>query len=364
MSHLHIQFRLGSIPVRIEPSFWLITLILGVRLGSAAGIALWTALELVAVLVHELGHALTARAFGAEPSIVLHSMGGITRYQVPKTKPYGRWHSVATSFAGPMAGFVLALVTFLGAMLIAPGGGSPLDRALTVWSLALSPRADSMTSLALALTLWINVGWGLINLLPILPLDGGNIVRALLSGASPESGTVRALWVSAVVGPAVVVLLFKAGMPMAGMLFGYFVFASVRQLLEARKNASDRREGLYDRLDDAQRALREGNVEQAEALASGALDKASSPIVRRTALHLVAAARLQRGDARSALDALRNLPDNETDPLLLGATLLECGRAEDAIPHLERAIRLSDSPHARDLLESARRVAQVWNGGA
>ncbi len=364
MSRLQIHFRLGSIPVRIEPGFWLVTVLLGSRYASVLVLGLWIVLELIAVLVHELGHALAARAFGAKPDIVLHSMGGLTRYAVPRGRAYGRLPSMAISFAGPLAGFLFAAATVLAAALVAPGGGSLVDRALSVYQLVRNPTIDNVPSLVLAFTVGINVIWGAFNLLPILPLDGGNIVRALLSGASPESGTVRALWVSAVVGPAMALGLYELGMPLAAMLFGYFAVMSIRQLIDARKIDADRRSGLQARLDDAQEAISAGDFDRAEAQATAAFELASSPIVRRTAVHILAVGRLERGDARSALDMLRNLPDNETDPFLLGATLLACGRAEDAIPHLERATRSGGQRAAQELLERARKVAQAWNSGS
>lgn len=359
MSRFQIQFRLGSIPVRIEASFWLITLLLGSQLGSAVGLGLWVAIELLAVLVHELGHALAAKAFGARPEIVLYGMGGLTRYAVPKDRPYGRFASMATSFAGPFAGFVLAALTFVVALSIVPGATLP-DRTATIWEYLRYSPGTSVLSLAIVLMLWINVGWGAINLLPILPLDGGNILRALLGGSSPDSGTIRALWVSALIAPATAFVLFKLGMPMAAMLFAYFAFLSIKQLLDTRKVAEDRRTGMHARLEDAQQALQDGEFERAELQARAAMEQAASPVVRRTAVHVLAVAKLEQGDARTALDVLRNLPDSETDPFLLGACLLASGRAEDSIPHLEKAVAANGHSNARALLEQARRVAHVW----
>jgi len=365
MSRLQLRFRLGSIPVRVDPGFWLITLVLFSRLGDPKGIGLAMLLAFVAVLTHELGHALAARAFGASPEIMLYSMGGLTRYAAPGHRPYGRMQSIVTSFAGPLAGFILALATF-SCVVALTTGGTIAQRAAAIGKLAHNhlltgnPSAD-LATLALSLTLYINLGWGVINLLPILPLDGGNIIRALLAGSDPDSGTVRALWVSVVVGPLVALHFYARGQWLTAMLFAYFVASTVRQLIELRRVSADRKTGLHARLEDAQQSLISGDVDRAETQARAVIDLAVSPVVRRTGVHMLAVARLQRGDARSALDVLRQLADTETDPFLLGATLLACGRADDAIPYLERAVRAGNHGDAAELLERARRLSHAWS---
>jgi len=360
MSRLQIQFRLGSIPVRIEPGFWLMTLVLGSSMGTGVGLALWCVIELVGVLTHELGHALAAKAFGARPEITLYTMGGLTRYAVPRDRPYGRFQSMSVSFAGPAAGFLLAALAVVAAMAFMVPGGSLVERAVALQALVHNRGSGGAVGLALWLMLLINVGWGLINLLPILPLDGGNILRAALGGRTPESGLVRALWVSSVLGPAVTFVTFKAGLLWASMLFGYFSYSSIRQLIDARRLAADRRAGLHARIEDAQRALEEGELERASMQATAAMNLAASPAVRSTAIHLLAVAKLELGDARAALDVLRNLPDSETDAFLLGACLLAAGRAEDALPHLEKAAVSGSHPQAQAMLDQARRVALAW----
>ena len=74
-----LAFSLGSIPVVIEPSFWIITLLFAAQGGTdVVKIALWTAIVFFSVLIHELGHALMAKAFGAGAAIRLYSFGGLT----------------------------------------------------------------------------------------------------------------------------------------------------------------------------------------------------------------------------------------------------------------------------------------------
>ncbi|MBI5544732.1 MAG: M50 family metallopeptidase, partial [Deltaproteobacteria bacterium] len=96
---LEIRFRLGPIPVAIEPGFWLMSLAFGLsaRLGFEA-ILLWVGVVLVSVLVHELGHALVALVFGVRSHISLHTFGGLTFPARRMSRP----REIAMSLAGPL----------------------------------------------------------------------------------------------------------------------------------------------------------------------------------------------------------------------------------------------------------------------
>jgi len=102
-SPLALDFRLGPIPVRVEPSFWFVSLLFGLSGGFDVSALTWVAVVFVSILVHELGHALAALAQGASASIFLYSFGGLT---VPaREKPLSRLGDIAMSLAGPFAGF-------------------------------------------------------------------------------------------------------------------------------------------------------------------------------------------------------------------------------------------------------------------
>jgi hypothetical protein len=81
-----LMFRLGSIPVRITPSFLLMTLFLGANhRPQPASVMGWVAMAFATVLAHELGHALVYRAFGHAPRILMSAWGGST--YCPAQKP-------------------------------------------------------------------------------------------------------------------------------------------------------------------------------------------------------------------------------------------------------------------------------------
>jgi stage IV sporulation protein FB len=152
------HFQLLNFPIKVHFSFFLIAILLGLRLNSLPLIAIWVAVVFVSILIHELGHAIASEYYGRNPRIELYSMGGLTistRYSL-LTYP----KEILISFSGPLAGFITGgfiflLVRFLG------------------------PVENSFLNFTIAQLLWVNIGWGILNLIPILPLDGGNIVRNL-----------------------------------------------------------------------------------------------------------------------------------------------------------------------------------------
>src|SRR5690606_23512067 len=111
-SRFDLEFRVGSIPVRIHPLFWLAGILLGLSSrGTGQEVVLWIAAMFVSILVHELGHALVARAYGWPPHIVMHGLGCLAIYTPTHQNRVPR---ALIAFSGPGAGFVLG-----GAMLAA-----------------------------------------------------------------------------------------------------------------------------------------------------------------------------------------------------------------------------------------------------
>jgi len=174
-----LRFRLFGIPVTVTPWFWLAGLITGWQPNTNEHLdklVIWIVCLFISILVHEMGHALTALFFGWPPEVYLYGFGGLAVYRPTYGRTTGR--SVLISFAGPVAGFLLfGLMFALGIVLLASGWLQQLQPA---WRDRLGDFVWDMT--------WINLAWGLVNLFPVLPLDGGRIAESLLIRFRPWDG--------------------------------------------------------------------------------------------------------------------------------------------------------------------------------
>lgn len=183
-----LAFSIGSIPVRVHPAFWLVSAIMGADLFDKARLDLlliWMLSLFVSILIHELGHATMAMSFGWPPSVYLYHFGGLAMYQPDRRHSTGR--SIAVSLAGPAAGFCLYGLIYLMNYLLTRNGINPGEYG----------------RFAIRQMTWINLSWGLVNLLPVLPLDGGRICEALCVRFRRYSGTQLAAKISVVVAGSV-----------------------------------------------------------------------------------------------------------------------------------------------------------------
>lgn len=153
-----LNFQLFSFPVRVHVSFFFIALLLGLSTGNIFTLLIWVAVVFVSILVHELGHAVTANYYGRDPQIELYSMGGLTISRRYSMLSYPK--EILMSFSGPLAGFILGGLVF-------------------AFSYFFGPFPNAIVRYTISSLLWVNIGWGIVNLIPMLPLDGGAIMRSL-----------------------------------------------------------------------------------------------------------------------------------------------------------------------------------------
>jgi Zn-dependent protease len=162
-----LSFRLFGIPVTIHPSFLLIAGLLGLSSGRLALLFAWVGIVFFSILIHELGHALTARAFGAEVEIELNAIGGLTSWSTDD---------------GELSPGRRALVAAAGSGVGVLFGGM-------VWFFdRYTGPYDDVSGFVVSNLVLVNVFWGLLNWAPIRPLDGGHLLTSLLEKLAPKNG--------------------------------------------------------------------------------------------------------------------------------------------------------------------------------
>jgi Zn-dependent protease len=203
---------IGKTSIDVDFSFLiLVGLFTILNYNQQAGIQyalIWIPIVFVSVLFHELAHAATIAALGFGASqIVLGGMGGVTINQ-RRAKP---WQDFLISVAGPLSSFLMAVLAGLAAQTVL--GRS--DKMLVV----LLPR------LALA-----NIWWGMFNLIPVPPLDGGHATRDFFRMFLTErTAFIVAIWIAIVGGGAAAVYLFTQQSFFIAFYVAWFVYLAFQQ---------------------------------------------------------------------------------------------------------------------------------------
>ena len=204
------SFALGNIPVRVHLQFLFLSAFIMMNAGEPRLILSGVAIIFVSVLVHELGHALMGKVFGLQPQIDLHGMGGTTSWA---HKNVSSGAKILISLAGPSTGIVIGSILKFGPFFA--GHQTLLARGI------------------LAQIIFVNLGWGLLNLLPMLPLDGGNVMHQLIAMITGTDGERPARVISIVVG----VLAAIAGYMYLGLFTAILVAMLVAQNVRALRPA-------------------------------------------------------------------------------------------------------------------------------
>ena len=214
--------KIAGIDIRIHATFLLLLAWIAWSRYSAVGTVsaafdgvLFTSIVFGIVVLHELGHALTARHYGVRTrDITLWPIGGVAALERMPDTPKAE---LAVALAGPAVNAALALIL---ALLLRLDGGSVLVADV------VSPREALMAQL-----FWVNVMLAGFNLLPAFPMDGGRALRALLAMKLED---VRATEVAATIGQGLAIVFGFIGLFFNPVLLFIALFVWLGAAGEAR----------------------------------------------------------------------------------------------------------------------------------
>lgn len=194
--------RLEGIDLYLHPTFLLLLLYIFAFEGGIPAL-LMTVGVFGCVVLHELGHALMARHYGIRTAdITLYPIGGVASLE---RLPRAAGPELLIALAGPAVNFAIAGGLHLGLSLAGPASfnlvGDFLDRLM-----------------------YINLGLATFNLLPVFPMDGGRVLRALLSG---WLGRLKATATAVAIGQAIALaagVFFLLNGELMGVLLAAFVY--------------------------------------------------------------------------------------------------------------------------------------------
>lgn len=234
----------GKIPIRIHPLFWLIAFFIGwIWTTSFVGALMCVVVILVSVLFHEFGHALTAVVFGQKTRIELAAFGGFTYREGRKLR---LWEEFIVVLNGPIAGFLIFVVAYLVYRYV--------------------PIENQLLSFTVRFTFVANLFWTIINLVPVMPLDGGHLLSIVLEAIFGFKGIKMAIIIGLVVAVAISIFFFTIGQFLVGALFLILTFESFRSLRYYRIfNEKDRDAGLQQQIKEADAEYDAGHFDEALA---------------------------------------------------------------------------------------------------
>jgi stage IV sporulation protein FB len=189
------MLHLGSIrgtSIDVDFSFFILVLLfVALNYDAQAGIQyalIWIPIIFLSVLIHEVAHAAAIGLFGFGASqIILGGMGGVT-VNTRRARP---WQDMLISVAGPASSFGLWALSLL-----------------LIYNVP-AVRTDAMLAALMPRMAWANFAWGMFNLIPTPPLDGGHATRDFFRMfLSERNAFIIATWIAIVIGGAIAVYFF------------------------------------------------------------------------------------------------------------------------------------------------------------
>src|SRR5882672_814628 len=316
--------KIFGIPVKVQPFFLLMVGFVGYsRGGPFEFLVEWIIVVFISILAHEFGHALTVRAFGMSPQILIYGFGGVTSWT--DEKGISPPKHIAISLAGPFAGFLF-------------GGAVVLSK------IALPDLfADHLGRQTYQDLLFVNWGWGIFNLLPVLPLDGGNVAYSIEQWVTKKRRGVITRGVSLLVAAVVGLWALSVGWMWVVFLMAIFSWNNGSALFQLLQYDRDGR--VRPLLDQAQEAVKSDDGATAVQLAKEALNSARSVEMKEEAQRILLQGLILGADieqAKKEADRLQAVYGHTS--LLQALASFERNQLPRAIPVIEYSYATAPSP--------------------
>lgn len=262
LSQYDLQFRLLGFPVRIAWGFWALAAVLGFQFVSAVDSFYyankWTtpgtfpllivhSLALcLSILIHELGHTFLHRYYGMESRIVLYHFGGLavtgsfTDWNAGRRRTTNQpQHLIAISAAGPIFQLLVGMAVWSAVTMF------HINLELTSWvedyvdlplPEDLNPSHNAIIQVFFETFVYTSVLWALLNLLPILPLDGGQITREVMRLKGAPNPINRTAMISMVTAGILLLYTMTSEGRQGSGLMCLFLLGSNFQLYQATRH--------------------------------------------------------------------------------------------------------------------------------
>ena len=209
-----LRLRLFGFPVAIHWFFWVLATLIGPFqiANSPQGVRIlliWIGVVVVSILVHELGHAFAYRKYGGRPQIILHSMGGVAMAH----GHFNRKQLIIITLGGPFFGLALGAIFW----------------SFSVW---IGLVENIYVAVLFLFMIKVNIFWSLLNLLPILPLDGGQLLSHLMHGRRAVLRGQIGAGCAALVGMA---LFYFYGSLFSLLIFGFLAYQNYQATQRVRR---------------------------------------------------------------------------------------------------------------------------------
>jgi Zn-dependent protease len=311
---------------------------------------------LVSVLIHEAGHAIAFGAFGRRSRIVINGLAGLTITRADP--PLRDGPAIVTSLAGPFAGMVVGLLALWG---YRTGMGSN----------------NELTRVVITDAIFVNLGWGMLNLIPMLPLDGGQVMQRLSNRVAPDRAStfpyVISIGVAALIAVSALLWMDRSNRFVTTIAIYLMIIVAVNVALLRQHRADadvDRRQAAVD---EAMAHLSDPDPSQAiAALEQVVATERSQQLFDPAALALSWALvwRNSAGDAERVVQLTNQLAGRADTSLVSAAASIRLGRRHEGMALMARGFGMESTeppawyinrtaPTATDITEVAGWIDQM-----